>query len=80
MRGLFLEALIFEGAYVRKEICVSNSIGLGLILDGNLPFFFVLLCIWGHFPSTSPREKGDLHLEGQFTEGFLRYEFGGFIF
>ena len=24
LRGLFLEALIFEGAYVRREICVSK--------------------------------------------------------
>ena len=30
MRGLFLEGLIFGGAYLRKEICVSKSIGLAL--------------------------------------------------
>ena len=30
MRGLFLEGLIFGGAYLRKEICVSNSIELAL--------------------------------------------------
>ena len=45
LRGLFLEGLIFGGAYVRREICVSKSIGLALFLEGNLPFFFVLLCI-----------------------------------
>ena len=28
LRGLFLEGLIFGGAYVRREICVSKSIGL----------------------------------------------------
>ena len=28
--GLFLEGLIFGGAYLRKEICVSKSIGLAL--------------------------------------------------
>ena len=39
----FLEAFLFEGAYVRREICVSKSIGLALFLEGNLPFFFVLL-------------------------------------
>ena len=27
LRGLFLEGLIFEGAYVRRKICVSKSIG-----------------------------------------------------
>ena len=29
LRGLFLEGLIFGGAYLRREICVSKSIGLG---------------------------------------------------
>ena len=41
MRGLFLEGPIFGGAYLRKEICVSKSIGLTLQLEVNLPF---LLC------------------------------------
>ena len=27
LRGLFLEGLIFGGAYLRREICVSKSIG-----------------------------------------------------
>ena len=30
MRGLFLEGLIFRGAYLRRDICVSKSIGLAL--------------------------------------------------
>ena len=30
LRGLFLEALIFGGAYLWREICVSKSIGLAL--------------------------------------------------
>ena len=41
LRSLFLEELIFGGAYLRKVICVSQSIGLALYLEGNLPF---LLC------------------------------------
>ena len=41
LRGLFLEGLIFEGAYLRREICVSKSIGLALWVEVNLPF---LLC------------------------------------
>ena len=69
MRGLYLEGLIFEGAYVRREICISKSIGLTLFLEGNLPFFFVLLCISGQFPSTSP--PGGLYLEGRFHVGFF---------
>ena len=28
MRGLFLEGLLFSGAYLRREICVSKSLGL----------------------------------------------------
>ena len=30
LRGLFLEGLVFEGAYLRREICVPKSIGLAL--------------------------------------------------
>ena len=41
LRGLFLEGLIFGGAYLRREICVSKSIGLALWLKVNLSF---LLC------------------------------------
>ena len=40
-RGLLLEELLFGGVYLRKEICVSKSIGLALYLEVNLPF---LLC------------------------------------
>ena len=29
-RGLFLEGLIFGGAYLWREICISKSIGLAL--------------------------------------------------
>ena len=41
LRGLFLEGLTFGGAYLRREICVSKSIGLALQLEVNLSF---LLC------------------------------------
>ena len=30
LRGLFLEELIFGGAYLRREMCVSKAIGLAL--------------------------------------------------
>ena len=30
LRGLFLEGLLFRGAYLQREICVSKSIGLAL--------------------------------------------------
>ena len=70
--------LTFGACYLQREICVSKSIWLALYLEGNLPFLLCLLCIWGQFPSTSPR--GGLYLEGLFNGGFLRYEFGGLIF
>ena len=41
LRGLFLEGLVFGGANLRMEICVSKSIGLALQLEVNFPF---LLC------------------------------------
>ena len=34
-----MEGLIFGGAYLRREICVSQSIGLALQLEVNLLFF-----------------------------------------
>ena len=41
-------------------------------------FCFVLLCIRGPIPITSPR--GAYIRGGDLTEGFLRYDFGGHIF
>ena len=34
--------LIFRGAYLRREVCVSKSIGLALYLEVNLAFFLCL--------------------------------------
>ena len=82
LMGLFLEGLIFGGAYLRGDICISKSIGLPLKLEGNLPFLlcFALYLIYegNPVPSTSPR--WDFYSEGRFNGGFLRYEFGGPIF
>ena len=38
--GLFLEGLIFGGPYVRREICVSKSIGLAC--SGKEIYHFLL--------------------------------------
>ena len=35
LRGLVLKGLIFGGAYLRRELCVSKSIRLALKLEGN---------------------------------------------
>ena len=68
-----MEGLIFGGAYVQREICVSKSTGLAIFLERNLPLFFVLLCATGQFPSTSPRG-------GILRKVFCVTSLGGFIF
>ena len=69
LRGLFLKGLIFGGAYLRREICVSKSIGLACSGKEIYHFCFVLLCIRGQILSTSP--PGGLYLEGRFNRGFF---------
>ena len=78
LRGLFLERLIVGGAYLRRKICVSKSIGLPLQLQGNLPF---LLCFNLYLRAISKyKPPGSYIWRGDLTEGFLRYEIGGLIF
>ena len=74
-----MDGLIFGGAYLRKEICLSKSIGLPLLLEGNLPF---LLCFTLYLRAISKyKPPGRAYIwRGDLTEGFLRYEFGGLIF
>ena len=70
--GLFLEGLIFGGAYLWGEICISKY--------GRKFTVFVFFCFVfeGNFPSTSP--QGAYIWRGDLTEGFLHYRFGGLIF
>ena len=77
LRGLFLEGPIFGGAYVRREICVSKSVGLACSGKEIYHFCFVFLCSQGQIPSTSPR--GAYTRRGDLTEGFLHYDFGWLI-
>ena len=75
-----LEGLIFGWAYLRRESCVSKSIGLALQLDVNLPF---LLCFVLYLRAISKyKPLGGLHLEGRFNGGFfaLRVWGGGLLF
>ena len=44
----------------------------------NLPFFFVLLWIWGQFSKYKP--QGAYIWRGDLAEGLLRYKFWGLIF
>ena len=75
LRGLFLEGLIFEGAYVRREICVSKCIGLSCSGKEIYHFCFLLLCIRGQIPSTSP--PGKFYLKARFNGAFFALQFWG---
>ena len=70
-----MEGLIFGGACVRREICVSKSIGLACSGKEIYHICFVLLGIRGQIPSTSP--SGGLYLEGRFNRGFFVLQFWG---
>ena len=73
-RGLYFskalfEGLIFGGAYLWREICVSKLIGLALQLEGNLLF---LLCFTLYLRAISKyKPPGGLYLEGRFNWGFF---------
>ena len=57
------------GAYLRRETCVSKSIGLALYLEVNLPF---LLCFTLYLREIfQVQAPGDLYLEGGFNGGFF---------
>ena len=73
-----MKGLIFGGANLWREICVSKSIGLALQLEGSLPF---LLCFTLYFRAIYKyKPQGAYIWRGDLTEGFLRYESGGVIF
>ena len=58
------------GAYLRREICVSKSIGLALYLEVTLPFLLCFtLYLKAVFPSTIPR--GAYIWNGDLTKGFF---------
>ena len=64
-----MEVLIFGGAYLRREICVS-LIGLALYFGSKFTVFALFYFVFeGNFPSTSPR--GGLYLKGRFNGGFF---------
>ena len=70
-----MEGPIFGGAYGRREICVIKSVGLACSGKEIYHFCFVLLCIRGQIPSTSP--PGGLYSEGRFDGGFFALRFWG---
>ena len=54
--GLFLEGLIFGGAYLWKEICVSKSIGVALLVGSKFTLFalFYYFVFEGNFQVQVP--------------------------
>ena len=70
-----MEGPIFGGAYVRRKICVIKLVGLACSGKEIYHFCFVLLCIRGQIPSTSP--SGGLYSEGRFNGGFFALRFWG---
>ena len=78
LRGLFLEGFIFGGAYLRREICVSKSIGLACSGKEIYHFALFYFVFEGKFQVQAP--GGAYIRRGGLTEGFLSYDFGGLIF
>ena len=65
--------LIFGGAYLRREICVSKSIGLAILLEVNLPY---LLCYTLYLRAILQVQA----LGGRFNGGFFALPvWGGYI-
>ena len=73
-----MEGLIFGGAYPRREICTSKSIGLAIQLEVNLPF---LLCFTLHLRAIFQiQAPGRLIFGGGFNGGFSALpDWGGYI-
>ena len=74
LRGLFLEVLIFGGAYLGREIWASKSNGLALYLELNLPFLFCFtLYLRAIFQVQAPEchEFGGLIFEGAYFRNFM---------
>ena len=64
-----MEGLIFGGAYLRREICVSNSSGLAIVGSKFTVFAHCFTLYLGAiFQVQAP---GGLYLEGRFNGGFF---------
>ena len=72
-----MEGPIFGGAYVRREICVSKSIGLAC--SGKEIYNFTLFYFVFKSKFQVQALRGTYIRSGVLTEDFLRYDFGGLI-
>ena len=70
--------LIFGGAYLQREICISKAIRQALQLEVNLPF---LLCFTLYLRAIfQVQAPGGAYIwRGDLAEGPLHYRFGGLI-
>ena len=81
MEGLLhydFEGLIFGGAHVRREICISQLIRPACSGKEIYHFALFYFVFKGKFQVQAP--CGAYIRRGVLTEGFLRYDFGGLIF
>ena len=73
-----MEGLIVGGTYVRREICVSKSIGLAFSGKETYRFSLFYFVLEGKFQVQA--SQGAYIRRGDLTEDFLRYDFMGRIF
>ena len=67
-----MEVVIFGGAYLQREICVSKSIELALYLEVNLPFLLCFtLYLMASFQVQAP--GGGLYFGGAYFRYFTVY-------
>ena len=78
LRSLFLEGLLFGGAYLRRELCVSKPIGLAIYLEVNLPFLLCFtLYLRAIFRVQAPPGGGGAYMwRGLFSEFYGTYLLG----
>ena len=70
-----MEGLIFGRAYVRREICVSKSIGLAC--SGKEITIFAFFALYSRANSKYKSPRGAYIWRGESRRVFLRYDFGG---
>ena len=78
LRGLFLEGLIFGGAYTEGNLRFKID-WASLLVGSKFTVFGLFYGVFeGNFPSTVP--QGAYIWRGDLTEGFLHNRIGGLIF
>ena len=70
-----MEGLIVGGTYVRREICVSKSIGLAFSGKETYRFSLFYFVLEGKFQVQA--SQGGLYSEGRFNGGFFALRFYG---